>query len=398
MSESTRNRAIGNRRRRALQVTAIAVVLVAATAALAFAASTDFVERATSPETVGIGPHGIIAADLDGDGDRDLATANLNAGNVTILRNNGSGNFKEAASSPEDAGSFPDGIAVADLDGDSDQDLAVVNQVSNDLTILRNNGNGNFFEPASSPEPAGGVPVSVVAGDFDADTDQDLAVANLLEPVGTVTILRNNGNAKFVEPGTSPEPVRGNSAVSVASGDFDNDGDLDLGVANQQSGNVSILRNNGVGNFIEPATSPEGAQSFPQGIAAVDIDGDDDDDLAVVNQGTSNLTVLRSTTLGDFTEPASSPVPLGMRPVAPPAAADFDDDGDQDLAVSNHDSDDVTVLRNSGSGGYAEVGTSPEAAGDGAHPIVAKDLDGDGDRDIAVGNDLTTTVTILRNR
>ena len=390
--------AVGSRLGHAFRVAALTLAVAGLVTAVAFAASTDFVERASSPEPVGVGPRGMIAADLDGDGDRDLATANISGGNVTVLRNNGAANFVEPASSPEPAGSFPTALAVGDLDGDTDQDLVVGNQSSGDVNILRNTGAGNFVEPASSPELAGTLPVSIAVGDLDGDNDRDLAIANATEPVGTVTILRNNGNGNFFEPATSPESV-GNKAISVAAADLDGDGDLDLGVANQQSGNVTILRNNGSANFTEPATSPETAASFPQGITAVDIDGDTDDDLVVVNQGTNNMTVLRNNGSGNFSEPGTSPVPLGMRPLGAPAAGDFDGDGDQDLAAPNHDSDDVTVLRNAGSGGYAEVGTSPEGAGDGPQSIVAKDLDGDSDPDLAVSNSAGAgTVTIFRNR
>ena len=124
----------GRRRQRALGVSVAALVLLGTLAAAALAASTDFRQPATSPEHVGIGPVGIVAVDLDGDTDRDLATANVSGGNVTILRNNGNGNFGEPASSPVPAGSFPSAIAAADLDGDTDQDLAVANQVSDDVT------------------------------------------------------------------------------------------------------------------------------------------------------------------------------------------------------------------------------------------------------------------------
>src|SRR5919204_358128 len=99
----------------------------------AIAASLNFVEPASSPEATGAGPHGVAAADLDGDGDRDLAVVNLSAGNVTILKNNGNGNFTEAVTSPElTVFSFPQSVAVADVDADGDLDLAVAHQLTPD--------------------------------------------------------------------------------------------------------------------------------------------------------------------------------------------------------------------------------------------------------------------------
>ena len=104
--------------------------------------------------------------------------ATFGTDSVTILRNVGSGNFVQPASSPEAAGDGPRSLAAADLDGDADQDLAVSNSRSDGVTILKNGGAGNFNQPATSPRPAGDSPFSVAAADLDGDADRDLAVAN----------------------------------------------------------------------------------------------------------------------------------------------------------------------------------------------------------------------------
>ena len=166
------------RRRRVLWAVALVVAAGGVFAATALAASLDLVELSSSPEAVADTPQSIAAADLDGDGDQDGATANFNSDNVTILKNTGAGDFREAASSPEAAGDGPDSIVAADLDGDGDQDLAIANENVPNVTILRNNGRGNFRERSSSPEPAGAVPAQIVAADLDGDGDQDLAVAD----------------------------------------------------------------------------------------------------------------------------------------------------------------------------------------------------------------------------
>ena len=220
----------------------------------------NFTEPGSSPETVGDGPQSVAAADFDGDGDQDLAIANQNSSNVTILRNNGAANFVEPASSPEPAGGGASSVAAADLDGDGDRDLAVANLSSDNATILRNNGNGNFAALASSPEAAGDAPFSIVADDLDGDGDRDLAVANLVSD--DVTILRNLGAANFTEPASSPETV-GDGPFSIAAADFDADADLDLAVANSAAGTLTILRNNLAANFNEVGTSPETTGATP---------------------------------------------------------------------------------------------------------------------------------------
>ena len=113
--------------------------------------------------------------------------------------------FAQPASSPEAAGSGPSAIIAANLDGDTDQDLAVADNLVGQVTVLRNAGTGNFSEPATSPEPVGASPSSIAAADFDGDTDVDLAVTSADNNTDNVIILRNTGNADFIQPTSSPE-------------------------------------------------------------------------------------------------------------------------------------------------------------------------------------------------
>src|SRR5205809_580740 len=113
--------------------------------------------------------------------------------------------------------------------------------------------------------------------------------------------------------------------------------------------NVTILRNNGSGKFTHHTTKPVAVGDGPQTIVAADLDGNGVQDLAVTNYFSDNVTILRNNGSGKFTHPASSPVAVGNGPVAI-AAADLDGDGDQDLAVANYGSSNVTILRNNGSG------------------------------------------------
>jgi hypothetical protein len=386
-------------KRRRLGVPILGAVVVAVLVASAGAASTNFFEPGSSPEQVGAGPQGVVLADLDGDGDRDLATANGSNSSVTVLRNNGVANFAPFGSSPEAAGAFPTAITAADIDGDTDPDLLVADQLDDAVYVFRNNGNANFAQPASSPEPAGDIPAHVAAADLDGDTDIDLAVANAIDVAdGDVTILLNGGRGNFAPAPTSPEDA-GNKPVSVAAADLDGDGDSDLATADQQSGTVTVFRNNGSANFNEAPGSPLFAGSFPQDIIAARLNGDAAIDLAVVNQGASseNVTILRNAGNATFTEPATSPEPVGGRPLTL-TAADFDLDGDRDLATSNDADATVTILSNNGNANFGEPGTSPEAVGPNPRQVASGDLDGDTDPDLAIPNVNGGNVTILRNR
>ena len=180
-------------------MTVSTLVLAGLAAAVALAASTDFTEPSSSPVLVAPSPTSPAIADLDGDGDRDVAVASEGADAVTILINNGAGNLHErATNSPVATGDDPVAMVATDLDGDADPDLATADQLGHDMTILINNGSGGFHERSTSPEAAGSRPFALAAGDIDGDADQDLIVADTFDGV---QVFRNNGAGNFSELG-----------------------------------------------------------------------------------------------------------------------------------------------------------------------------------------------------
>jgi hypothetical protein len=179
-------------------------------------------------------PLSVFCADLDGDSDLDLTVANYNSDNVSILKNNGDGTFQDAVN--YSVGDHPHSVFCADLDGDTDLDLAVANDQSYNVSILKNNGDGTFQTKVDYG--AGDNPISVFCADLDGDTDLDLAVANYGSD--NVSILKNNGDGTFQ---TKVDYGAGDYSHSVFCADLDGDGDLDLAVANFYSDNVSILKN-----------------------------------------------------------------------------------------------------------------------------------------------------------
>src|SRR5438445_124480 len=192
-----------------------------------FAAATNF---------TGGNPVSLVAGDFNGDGKLDLALANFDSNNVSILLGTGTGSFNAATSFA--AGSGPSSVAVGDFNGDGNLDLAVANQTSNNVSILLGTGTGSFS--AATNFAAGSGPNSVAAGDFNGDGKLDLAMAN--NSSNTVSILLGTGTGSF---SAAANFGVGSSPTSVAAGDFNGDGKLDLATGNNASNNVSILLNNG---------------------------------------------------------------------------------------------------------------------------------------------------------
>src|SRR5262249_7005588 len=139
-------------------------------------------------------PYAVAAADFNGDGKPDLATANggNNSNNVSVLFNNGNGTFGNKVDYP--AGASPRSVAAADFNGDGKPDLAVGNGGASSVNVLRNNGDGTFAAAAYYSLDTGET-YAVVAADLNGDGKPDLAAANYSRDV--VSVRLNSGNGGF---------------------------------------------------------------------------------------------------------------------------------------------------------------------------------------------------------
>ncbi len=297
-----------------------------------------------TPATVatGLTPVSVALGDLDGDGDLDLVVTNkLSAPpNVSIFLGNGNGTF--AAQTTFATGDDPVFVALGDLDGDADLDLVIANEADDTISILLGNGNGTFTAAVPATVATGFTPVSVALGDLDGDGDLDLVVANKLSAPPNVSVLLGNGNGTFAAQTTF---ATGFTPVFVALGDLDGDGDLDLAVANSAAAppNVSVLLGNGNGTFAAQTTFATGDD--PVFVALGDLDGDGDLDLVVTNKLSAppNVSVLLGNGNGTFA--AQTTFATGDDPVFV-VIGDLDGDGDLDIAVANEADDTISILLN----------------------------------------------------
>ena len=141
----------------------------------------------------------MVAGDLNGDGKPDLVVSS--AGGVSVLINQGKGTFAAPVSYPTGSiGSELTSVATGDLDGDGKLDLVVTHKVSNDVSVLLNQGNGTFA--AKVDYPVGAYPLSVATVDLNGDGKPELAVANLLS--NDVSVLVNQGNGTFAAAVSGP--------------------------------------------------------------------------------------------------------------------------------------------------------------------------------------------------
>jgi hypothetical protein len=188
----------------------------------------------------GANPRYIAAADFDGDGRPDLAISNLGSGTVSVLLRNATNNGFTADGPAIAVGVQPAGLAAADFNGDGRPDLAVANSQSSNVSVLLRQATGGFAPDAGSPYSVGAAPIGLGAADFNGDGSNDLAVAS--NSAGQVTVLLHQAAGGFAPDAGSPMSVP--NAYFPAPADFDGDGKPDLAVSRAASaGSVAILLN-----------------------------------------------------------------------------------------------------------------------------------------------------------
>ncbi len=344
----------------------------------------------TSPEAVsGDRAEIVVSGKLDDSPGTDLALQNSFEA-VAILSGQGGGDFTETGT--EAVGQAPVQVAVADLDGVNGKDLAVASRNAGNLTVLLNDGTGNFAAAPTSPEDTNGG--GVAAADFDGDQDIDLATGTNSSP-GTGIVLLNDGTGDFTAGDGFSSPI----TDRLASADFDDDGDPDLAASGAIADTALVSFNDGDGNLTEPIALPSGATGDARTVAVGKANGDEFFDIAVAKSG--GVDVFLSDGEGDFDRSPDSPASGPGESFGDVAIADLDRNGRKDLLVGGVFSGDtgVSVFLNRKSG-FKEPLTSPEAvaAGIGAPWLALGKFDDRKGLDVAAASGSGGAVRILLNR
>jgi hypothetical protein len=339
--------------------------------------------------SVGNLPNFVITGDFNEDSFSDIAVVNNRSERVAILLNDGAGNFPlpsgQSAYYSFPVGNSPTGAAAGDFNNDSHLDIAVVNFRGDNISIHMGDGTGTFTRvncTATLNCPSTNGPFFIAAGHFNADADLDLAVAN--HTSGNVSILTGNGDGTFA-PAVKFDV--GSQPVSIAVEDFDNDGNLDLALTNFAARSVSILLGDGLGAFTltdcNAARQECRVPAQPAAIVTGDFNGDGKADLATANQTGKNVSILLGTEDPADLFPATKNFGLDKTPVSL-TTADFNGDGALDLAAAHFPGSLLSILLGNGDGTFGHRKNFSTHGGQ--FNIATDDFNSDGQPDLAVAN------------
>lgn len=322
---------------------------------------------------------GLAIGDVNRDAKPDVVVANLSGGTVSVMLGNSGLATKVAYYIDNDA----DAVALGDLDGDGILDI-VVTSVSGNYRTLRGLGDGTFDRGGLVATNAG--PLDVKTGDFDGNGTLDFATA--CSSAGTVVVFANEGKGIFSQhfPFAAAKSV-----AALATGDFNRDGLLDFATAGTSSNVMSVFLNSGADGSARFANRTDyAAGSYARSIAAGDLNGDGWLDLAVSNATSGTVSAFLNNGDGTFAEQLTSPA--GTSPLSV-VLADFDGDGKLDAAVGSSTGAGVSLLLGVGDGTFSTPVTFRPT--DSVQYLAAADMNGDGRPDLVTSNG-DDTVTLMR--
>jgi hypothetical protein len=328
--------------------------------------------------------------DVNNDGFVDLFISNGPQGgqNNMLYLNNGIGGFIPVAADTIVKDNQPsDGATWGDCDNDGDLDCYVVNWYNTSNLFYINDGTGSFMKSAATVNTSGGYCETASWGDYDNDGLLDLYVTNSAG-VNKNLLFHNDGGNFFtkITAGAMVNDISDSRSVNWT--DIDGDGDLDLFVSNESSTNEAMYRNDGGGTFTKITTGAlvnDAGNTMSSSWADIDNDGDLDVFLA---NNAGNNALFRNDGNFVFTKMTSDTASNSNAYSFSSAWSDIDNDGDEDLFVTNSFSTGLHLnflYLNDGNGNFSRVSnTSPATDLDWSYGCAFGDYDNDGFEDLAV--------------
>jgi len=350
----------------------------------------------------GGGPLGVDAGDIDGDGNLDFVVTDSFDDTVSVFFGRGDGLFDPRQAVSTGSTGLTREVRLDDLNDDGFLDIVTGNSNGDNVSVIYVVGRA-FRDGASAVViPTGDAAGDLVTGDFTRDGRPDIAVTRSNDD--EVVIFENSGSGSF--PGFSSRLVvdTGRLPSAIESGDFNDDGLLDLAVASRDDDSVRVLLGNGGGGFFNNgdyrlAAAGSDPRKEPSSLAVGDLNGDDHLDLVTSNDNSNDITILYGLddagflSGGQAVSLTAGPSPLNL------ALADLELDDDLDIIVTNSLSDELVTLINEGGPllPVFEVSSPTSPAGRLSFGIAAGDFNNDDAPDIVTASFFENKATYFRH-
>lgn len=297
--------------------------------------------------------YGTVVTDMDGDGKPDIALVNNVNSRVLIYRNQSTvGSISFSTATSYTGFNAPTGIAAGDFNNDGKPDLAVINSGSGTVSFLKNNSTSGTisFAADGGAVSAGTQPNAIVCADLDGDGKIDIAVTN--NGSSSVSVFHNSYLGSAIAFSVATPFTVGAGPQGIAAGDFDLDGNTDLVVVNATANTLSFLRNTSSSGSITFATStftPSGSGTLYGRVATGDLDGDTRPDIVVGSNASAVYCFKNTSTAGSISfDNSTVSIPIGVTNGQPVGVciSDFNNDAKPDIADVNANSASVDVFIN----------------------------------------------------
>ncbi|MEQ9409389.1 MAG: FG-GAP-like repeat-containing protein, partial [Fuerstiella sp.] len=338
--------------------------------------------------SVDAAPHHVVSGDFNGDGWKDLATANSGTGSISVLFSAPDGQLSDPIRL--DVGpdaDFGNTLAAVDVDGDQIDDLVHADYAVAGTVSVWLGATDRVFQSVT-PSAAGSRATSLAAADFNGDGRPDLAVANYFNH--TVSVLSGNGDGTFSLSATLVSGGRRGSEVAVA--DLTNDGLLDIILADQLGGTLTTFFGEPEGSF-GPATDYVVTGS-PQDMRTLDLNGDAFPDLATIDSLQGTVDLYFNDGSGGLIHADTATASPGARSME---AADVNGDGRTDLIVPARDSLTLDILINKEGTQFSRP-VQFHAGGARESGVLVTDWNGDSYADIWLVDNRTNTLRLLTGK
>ncbi|MCI1188424.1 FG-GAP-like repeat-containing protein [Hymenobacter sp. DH14] len=351
----------------------------------------------------------VAVGDLNGDGRPDIVVTNGNLPTASVLLGQGGGTFAAAVPYATGANGSPNGLALGDVNNDGRLDLVVTNYNTGTAGVLLGQAGGTFAAVVQyATGAAASQPIGVALGDLNGDGWLDIVAATSTlntsapgPPVGLAAVLLGQGGGRFAVPVEYQLSGINSRSLGVALGDVNGDGQLDIVGGNGAGNAVGVLLGLGGGTFASATQYAAGANSAPQSVALGDVNGDGQLDIVSGNYLSGTAGVLLGTGLGNFAPMvhfAAGSALVGL------TLGDANGDGKLDIITTNESTYSAGVLLNttvyepptlrSVSPANSPVGFSITLTGTYLSSVRAVRFNGTAATTFAVVNATTVTATV----